>query len=184
MASAPGPHVCSESCGLPRASTALTGRPPRPRRPSRRPGSTAVVETSTGPVRGNRLPGALEFLGIPFAQAPLEELRWAPARQMSSWNQVFEATAFSAACPQPADYYKGSKRCQGRTQNGCLGYSEDCLSLNIWTPSTKGARAVLFWIHGGCYVYGSAADAEYNGTRLAQEQDVVLAPEMHRKDAV
>ena len=134
-----------------------------------------MVETSTGPLTGNELQGVEEFLGVPFAQAPLNELRWAPSEPMSRWNQVFEATEFGAACPQPSEYLLGRRKCQGLTRNRCLGYSEDCLSLNIWTPSTKGSRAVLFWIHGGCYVYGSAADAEYNGTQLALREDVVLA---------
>lgn len=52
---------------------------------------------------------------------------------------------------------------------------QDCLTLNIWSPSDQSSlaapKAVLFWIHGRCYVSGSAADAEYNATELAQKQD-------------
>ena len=40
---------------------------------------------------GNQLEGVSEFLGIPFAQAPVDQLRWAPAEKMQSWNQIFQA---------------------------------------------------------------------------------------------
>jgi len=141
-----------------------------------------VVETSTGPVQGNQLEGVSEFLGIPFAQAPVDQLRWAPAEKMQSWNQIFQATEFSAACTQQSAYYAGKKTaCQGLTRGKCLGYSEDCLTLNIWTPNFKGPKkAVLLWIHGGCYVSGSASDAEYNATKLAADQDVVVVSVQYR----
>jgi len=58
---------------------------------------------------------------------------------------------------------------------------QDCLTLNIWTPNFKGPKkAVLLWIHGGCYVSGSASDAEYNATKLAADQDVVVVSVQYR----
>lgn len=188
MVSRPGPNVCFETCRIPTADVSLmphdTQRAERAMAPKRL-GSSKVVHTSTGPVQGNQLPGVAEFLGIPFAQAPVEQRRWAPSEKMDTWNQVFQATEFSAACAQQSHYYAGSKKCQGLTRGKCLGYSEDCLTLNIWSPSARPAsiaapKAVLFWIHGGCYVSGSAADAEYNATELAQKQDVVVVSVQYR----
>lgn len=53
--------------------------------------------------------------------------------------------------------------------------------MNIWTPNFEGPKkAVLLWIHGGCYVSGSASDAEYNATKLAADQDVVVVSVQYR----
>ncbi|CAJ1454995.1 unnamed protein product [Effrenium voratum] len=142
--------------------------------------ASAVVDTTTGQVQGNQLASVKEFLGIPFAQPPVGALRWAPPKPMDRWNAVFQATSFGAACTQSLDYVAGSKKCQGYTRDVCFGYNEDCLTLNVWTPSTSGKRAVLFWIHGGCYVSGSASDAEYNATQLAASQDVVVVTVQYR----
>ena len=57
---------------------------------------------------------------------------------------------------------------------------QDCLTLNIWTPNFKASKAVLLWIHGGCYVSGSASDAEYNATKLAEDQEVVVVSVQYR----
>jgi para-nitrobenzyl esterase len=53
-------------------------------------------------------------------------------------------------------------------------HSEDCLSLNIWTPSLDGRRPVMVWIHGGSFVTGSGAGSLYRGGMLARESDVVV----------
>ena len=73
----------------------------------------------------------------------------------------------------------GGRQCAGYTRRGhatadaCRGYSEDCLNLNIWTPSTSsGTRAVMVWIHGGGYAFGGGAD--YNGSTLAATHGVLV----------
>jgi para-nitrobenzyl esterase len=59
--------------------------------------------------------------------------------------------------------------------------NEDCLYLNVWTPGPGGgARPVLFWIHGGAFYAGSAAEPFYHGGALAAEQDIVVVSANYR----
>lgn len=93
------------------------------------------------------------FLGIPFAQPPLGELRFRnPQSLNATWNDTREATAYSTHC---IGY--------GADQ---IGYaeSEDCLYLNVVRPSGYEDQElpVAFWIHGGGYYNGGAPDRRYN----------------------
>lgn len=55
-------------------------------------------------------------------------------------------------------------------------FSEDCLTLNIWTKPQVGEKkkAVMVWIYGGGYSVGSSSDPSYDGQLFAEEQDVVI----------
>lgn len=192
----PGPNRCSESCATPAAGAVdlLARGAAAPRdlaQASDAPGAvtescagvgchTEVVNTTSGPVRGLRGDGFEKFLGIPFAEPPVAELRWSPPKDMPRWSTPFMATSFGPACPQQGYQYSRPDLCQSYTRGVCAGYSEDCLTLNVWTPSTTGARAVMVWIHGGCFVSGSAMDAEYDGAALAASQDVVVVSVQYR----
>jgi para-nitrobenzyl esterase len=102
------------------------------------------------------------FRGIPYAAAPVGELRWRSPQPVVRWPDVREAVEFGAACPQPRS---GSDQAQ----------SEDCLFLNVWTPaagSTKDAP-VMVWIHGGGLNGGFSHRAFYDGSEYAR-QGVVL----------
>jgi len=55
-----------------------------------------------------------------------------------------------------------------------LTQTEDCHFLSIYTPSRKGARPVLVWIHGGAYLAGSGEEAAYEGSMLAEDGDIVV----------
>ncbi|HEY9216428.1 MAG TPA: carboxylesterase family protein, partial [Phenylobacterium sp.] len=57
---------------------------------------------------------------------------------------------------------------------------EDCLVLNVWTPSTSGKRAVMFWMHGGGFSTGSGSSSWYEGVNIARKQDVVIVTVNHR----
>ena len=196
MSLKPGPGYCFESCSPPKfdlsqgtethsqsiAEPASKKSPGRMNsRAKRAKGSTGIVHTTSGPVQGLDGMGVQAFLGIPFAQPPVGALRWAAPQKMAPWSQVFQATAFGPACTQSFAYYAANPRnCKGYTRGQCYGYTEDCLTLNVWTPSTTGSRPVMLWIHGGCYVSGSASDAEYNGSALATQEDVVVVSIQYR----
>jgi para-nitrobenzyl esterase len=63
--------------------------------------------------------------------------------------------------------------------------SEDCLTLNVWTPGVDGRRRpVLVWIHGGAFVLGSGSTRLYAGARLAREGDVVVVTLNYRLGAL
>ena len=129
-----------------------------------------VVETRWG-----RMQGALEgdvrvFRGMPFAKPPVGPRRFGVPEAPEAWSGVREATRFG-----PASYQTS------RPLAPLLGIlvdeeSEDCLTLNVWTPARDdGARRpVMVWIHGGAWVIGSGSERTYDGSHLARRGDVVV----------
>ena len=115
-------------------------------------GASIVVMTDKGAVRGLVRNGIREFKGIPYAAAPVGNLRWQTPQDRERWAGVLDATKFGNSCPQVARY--------GLTE---ASYEEDCLTLNVTVPSaalTPGESKnlpVLVWIYGGAFVGGSSA---------------------------
>ncbi len=132
--------------------------------------ASTTVTTSHGVLAGqfdtpHRVYG---FLGVPYAQPPLGARRWSEPEPFDTWSGVRQATSFSARCTQHAPY--------GELEPDNPEMSEDCLYLNIWTPTLeKGARLpVLFWIHGGEFWAGSGSEPRYRGENLAARGAVVV----------
>ncbi|HYP25786.1 MAG TPA: carboxylesterase/lipase family protein [Blastocatellia bacterium] len=131
-----------------------------------------VVKIDSGPISGSELgedKGVRVFKGIPFAAPPVGSLRWKPPQPVKSWKGIRECTTFGPACPQ-IDLLE-------RLYGQKLGpTSEDCLYLNVWTPSKKSSDRlpVMVWIHGGSYTMGSGATAAYDGEALARQGVVVV----------
>ena len=127
------------------------------------PGSP-VVGTANGAVRGTSSGSVSEFLGIPYAAPPVGALRWQPPQPAANWSGVRDATQFAPHCPQPASPF------------GQASTSEDCLFLNVFTPSRQeaGAHPVMVWIHGGALVSGESND--YNPTKLVEIQYIMDLP--------
>jgi para-nitrobenzyl esterase len=130
-----------------------------------------VVDAPAGQVEG-RLSGDIRvFKGIPYAQAPVGALRWAPTRPAAHWDGVRQADDFGPACLQakglPGSLY----------WNPPFPMSEDCLSLNVWAPAKATAKGapVFVWIHGGAFSGGSSRESLYEGTRLASRGVVVVS---------
>lgn len=127
------------------------------------------VHVSTGPVSGEERDGVHRFQGIPFAAPPVGELRWKPPQPPQPWTEPRACVKFGPACPQ-----------QSRDLYGPVGETnEDCLYLNVWTPVPKtgadtGRRPVMFWIHGGGFLFGSGGKAVYDGAELARRGGVVV----------
>lgn len=102
------------------------------------------------------------FKGIPFAAAPVGDLRWRAPQPPARWEGVRKADQFSPTCMQnaPATAQKPS---------------EDCLYLNVWTAAKSGEkRPVMVWIYGGGFNTGSASQPNYDGEHLAQKGAVVV----------
>jgi para-nitrobenzyl esterase len=106
-----------------------------------------------------------EFKGIPFAAPPVGPLRWRAPQTAPGWEGARDASAFGPICPQP--------NLPGRLK---LPQSEDCLTLNVWTPNAApGAKLpVMVWIYGGSFVTGGSAFPIYDGVELAQHGVVVV----------
>ena len=129
-----------------------------------------VVETRQGRVRGSEEGGVRVFRGIPFAKPPVGPRRFAAPDAPEAWAGVRDATRFGPASHQAS-----------RPLAAILGIlvdeeSEDCLTLNVWTPAPgDGARRpVMVWIHGGAWVIGSGSERTYDASHLVRRGDVVV----------
>ena len=127
------------------------------------------VRVAGGVVQGTAEPkGALVFRGIPYAAPPLGPLRWTAPQPVRAWTGTRDATATAPACPQPDQGWNKADVARGR---------EDCLTLDVRTPSLTGKRPVMVWIHGGSNRAGSAAGMV--GSRIT-DQGVVLVAIQYR----
>jgi para-nitrobenzyl esterase len=125
------------------------------------------VPVDGGLVAGVRDADVLAYKGVPFAAPPVGPLRWRAPVAVQPWSGVRPATAFAPACLQNGVSMPGEVPPQT---------SEDCLYLNVWTPSAGGRAKlpVLVWIHGGGFTNGSASMPLYWGDRLARRGIVVV----------
>lgn len=124
---------------------------------------TLQVNTQYGILEGFEEDGVKKFLGVPFAQAPVGELRWKAPQPLQPWEGVREAKAFGAD-PMQLDIF-GDMAFRG------AGRSEDCLYLNIWTTAATTADnlPVLIYFNGGGLMAGSGSEPRYDGSAMAKQ---------------
>ncbi|WP_251020276.1 carboxylesterase/lipase family protein [Streptomyces sp. ISL-98] len=109
-----------------------------------------LVRTDTGWVRGKATGDGRQFLGIPYAEPPVGDLRWKAPRQASAWQGVRDATAFGNRCVQTAGWDPGYEQ---------PSHTEGCLDLNVYTPDRqRRGLPVMVWLHGGGLVAGAGED--------------------------
>jgi para-nitrobenzyl esterase len=125
-----------------------------------------VVDTASGRVVGRPHPnGVIQFHGIPVAQPPVGELRFAPPRPAPSWSGILDGTGVGPRCLQEDEPLRGIWPGD---------QSEDCLWLSVSTPEIDdGRRPVIVWIHGGGLYAGGAGEDTYDGAHLAARGDLV-----------
>ncbi|GIK07729.1 hypothetical protein Aspvir_003396 [Aspergillus viridinutans] len=153
-----------------------------------------TVQTSSGPVQGHAAPHASnvsEYLSIPYALPPVGNLRFqSPVRYRG--NTTISGETFGPACissnqtayddrlPDKLIEQYGvtrvGKKFLAEIGHPNLTFSEDCLTLNVWTKPQTGEKkkAVMIWVHGGTFVSGSSAILMYNGQFFADQEDIVL----------
>lgn len=129
-----------------------------------------VVDTTAGPVRGAVEGDLAAFRGIPYAAAPTGPRRWLPPAPVAPWSEVREATSFGPACPQDPDPHEMAEG---------TPTSEDCLTVNVWSPAGARDAPVMVFIHGGGFVAGSTWDPWYDGAAFAR-RGVVLVTFQYR----
>ena len=123
-----------------------------------------IATVSAGQLRGSlTYDGEAVFKDIPFAEAPVGSLRWHEPVAVKAWTGVRDATLFGPACYQSGHLNVVS--------------SEDCLQLNIWTPTwpMKARVPVMVWFHGGGNVAGSAIEPLFNGEVLARHGVILVS---------
>ncbi|OIW30085.1 putative carboxylesterase [Coniochaeta ligniaria NRRL 30616] len=156
--------------------------------------TVAQVKTTSGLVKGHVAPGTCgvsEYLGIPYAKPPVGSLRWTPPEAFNG-SSAIDATAFGHTCPATPTVKSRSELHSSPpgleiTPQGVeiimsllsqenVTYSEDCLTLNVWTKPSHGEKkkAVLVWIYGGSFISGTTDNKGYNGKHLADLEDVVV----------
>lgn len=124
-----------------------------------------VVATQEGVVQGFINKGVAEFLGVPYAEPPIGNLRWKPSKKHEAWAGVLKATAFGPTCAQIVTLGVFA---------GPANNNEDCLYLNVFTPNLNPSAKlpVIFWIHGGGNVDGESND--YDASKLASDGKTVV----------
>jgi len=124
--------------------------------------------------------GTLYWKGIPYARAPVGNLRWKAPHAPASWkNKILNTQNFGPACLQMGRIYGPGANNRyddtiATTLNTPVG-SEDCLSLNVWRPANlHGKLPVIVFLYGGSNVSGYSADPVYDGAALAKTADAVV----------
>ena len=153
--------------------------------------SNSYIQTPMGQIRGSIVasPGGNdveEYLGIPYAKPPVGELRFAdPVAIKKFTSEPLEANKHKASCMQAPDLTQGDF--WGTMMwNPPGNISEDCLYLNVWspTPRQEKKRPVMLWIFGGGYTSGTSSLAVYDGKILAAHGDVVVVSFDYRVGAL
>lgn len=133
-------------------------------------GGSALARSDSRRVDGGTIAGTtgrdpqiLVFRGIPYAAPPVGHLRWRPPSPVEAWRGVRTARDFAPSC-------------MGRNFGSQSKMSEDCLYLNVWTPTPEqDARLpVLVWIHGGGFQGGGGYHPSYEGEEFAKRGVVVV----------
>jgi para-nitrobenzyl esterase len=140
------------------------------------PPGDAFAVTRQGCLHGKVDDTIRSFKGIPFAEPPIGALRWKAPAPPRKRTQLLEAQAFGPRCVQPQSL-----------QVSPVPQSEDCLTLNIWTPVKGKSLPVMVFIHGGGNTSGSASDTFglnsttlYDGYELAKRGQVVVVTLQYR----
>ncbi|KAG6920124.1 hypothetical protein DXG01_004890 [Tephrocybe rancida] len=134
-----------------------------------------VVPTAQGAVVGTlSSPSVRQFLGIPYASANRWEAPVLPSRHAAP----FSATKFSDSCPQALNPSSVEFLRLAGLDNSTIFVpeSEGCLTINIWTPSLprKQRGAVLLWVYGGGFQFGTSNIPIYNGETIVRDNDDIL----------
>jgi para-nitrobenzyl esterase len=135
-----------------------------------------AVQTSAGRIRGAVRFGVNQFFGVPYGASTGGANRFQPPVAPTPWSGVRDCLRVGNRSPQDPDGPISEVFALDRREP----MSEDCLSINIFTPALTGRRPVMVWLHGGGFAGGSGNWLLYDGTNLARKEDVVVVSVNHR----
>ncbi|MDB5021390.1 MAG: carboxylesterase [Pedobacter sp.] len=133
------------------------------------PASNLQVKVQNGTLEGTQeASGIHSFKGIPFAKAPVGDLRWKEPQPAENWTGVKKADKFGSS-PMQANVF-------GDMRFRSPGISEDCLFLNVWSPAKSATEKlpVLVYFYGGGFIAGDGSESRYDGESMARKGIVTL----------
>lgn len=132
------------------------------------PTATSPVATPAGPVVGSTVDGVHVFRGVPFGASTEGTGRFAPPAPPAPWSASLVCTAPGPSAPQNPSILETALGLEG------MGYGEDCLRANVFSPDLDGAAPVMVWLHGGGFETGTPSMTWYDGANLARRGVVVV----------
>jgi para-nitrobenzyl esterase len=150
------------------------------------PPSPATVATTAGKIRGTQAAGVYAFKGVPYGATTAGAARFLPPAKPKPWPGIREATALGPRSPQLLSLFHGVVPPEVEAMDRDEMMGEDCLVLNVWTPTLDRERKlpVMVWLHGGGFTSGSGGFICYDGTQLAKKHEVVVVTVNHRLGAL
>jgi para-nitrobenzyl esterase len=126
-----------------------------------------VVSTEAGKVRGRIADGAVSFLGIPYAAAPIGSLRFQAPQPHGMWDGIRDCSEYGPTAPQPVQRMPLIPE--------PLIDGDEYLNLNIFAPADASKAPVIVWIHGGGFISGCNRSPWFRGHRFAQDGVILVA---------
>lgn len=141
--------------------------------------AATIVESLYGKLKGQQQGNVTVWKGIPYAKPPIGDRRFRAPQQPDPWTEVREASLFGPSAIQASN---GIMEFLGTQTDNT---SEDCLYLNVWSPSADSRRRpVMVWVHGGAFTTGAGSGQLYDGHSFAAEGDVVVVTFNYRLGAL
>ena len=130
-------------------------------------GERPVIQIESGRLQGVAEHNMFAFKNIPYAAPPVGDLRWRPPQPALPWTGTRDASLFGDSCPQPF--------VKNLSAGLSLPGNEDCLKLNVFTPSKPGKNLpVMVWIHGGGMLVDGSRDAQFTPINLTKNGVIVI----------
>jgi para-nitrobenzyl esterase len=132
-----------------------------------------LVHTAVGDLRGTLEGGVAVWRGVPYAQQPVGERRFAAPAPLLPWTGVRDAVEHAPLPLQSRSLVAGDR-------NDPKIRDEACLTVTVWSPDVSGSLPVMVWIPGGAFLTGAGQLQLYNGSRLAANGNVVVVNVTYR----
>ena len=133
----------------------------------------ALARTAVGDLRGTVEGGVAVWRGVPYAQQPVGERRFAAPAPLLPWTGVRDAVEHAPLPLQSRSMVAGDR-------NDPKIRDEACLTVTVWSPDVSGSLPVMVWIPGGAFLNGAGQLQLYNGSRLAANGNVVVVNVTYR----